>query len=59
MKEDILIRLDNYEGYNSHFRQQILDDAYTEIEQLRDAVRNYDKRIGEAMAALNGEEDDD
>jgi hypothetical protein len=35
MKEDILNMLDNYEGYNSHTRQCILDDAYNEIEQLR------------------------
>jgi hypothetical protein len=38
MKEDILNRLDNYEGYNSHIRQCILDEAHDEIERLRGAL---------------------
>jgi len=38
MKDDILNMLDNYEGYNSHIRQCILDGAHDEIERLRGAL---------------------
>lgn len=38
MKDDILNMLENYEGYNSHIRQCILDRAHDEIERLRGAL---------------------
>lgn len=41
MKEDILVMLDNYEGYVPHMRGQILNKAYEEIERLREALRFY------------------
>lgn len=59
MKEDILTLLDNYEGYNPDFQQQILSEAYDEIAALRDLARTYDERINRAMDALNGEDEGD
>jgi hypothetical protein len=39
MKEDILNRLDNFEGYIPHYQHEILNDAYNEIETLRESLR--------------------
>jgi len=58
MKEDILIMLDNYEGYSPDFQQNILSEAYDEIAALRDLVRTYAERCNKAVAAINGEDDD-
>ena len=44
MKDDILKRLENLEGYTYQNRQNILSDAYNEIEELRDALRDLFNR---------------
>jgi len=41
MKEDILNRLDNFEGYIWQNQQTILNDAHEEIEKLREALRPF------------------
>jgi hypothetical protein len=58
MKEDILTMLDKYEGYVPLIRRQIISEAYDEIAGLRDLVRTYEERINEAVAALNGGDDE-
>ena len=59
MKEDILVLLDNYEGYGDDIQQQILSEAYDEIAALRDLVRTLEERVNRACDALNGEDEDE